>query len=80
MAVTVTLPGIPADETARNNVAALLYAALHFCAQPGTCDQLAAFMQHHLEVPADQVPPGSVLNYLASQIWDGHAAAAGWKP
>jgi hypothetical protein len=79
MPVTVTLPGVPNSKHGQDNTAALIYAALHFCAQPGTVDQFHSFMHRHLQVAVADVPPAGVLDYLAGQVWAGHADAAGWR-
>ena len=64
------LPGLDTPVEV-DNAAALVYATLHFCEQPGTIDQFCSFLRHHLGVAAADVPPAEVLGWLARSVWTG---------
>lgn len=63
------VPGLPDGRWSLHNSAVLVYAALHFCEQPGTIDQFHAFMRDHLGIT--DFPPASTVGWLAQAVARG---------
>ena len=68
--IAIVLPGL-SGEIPQDNATSLIYAALHFCAQPETIGVFHQFLTGHMHARVDDLPPAEAIEHVAREVTRG---------